>query len=122
MTQQTSSPDSVTEFTAPASKERIASIAQALERHNIEAIVVDTGAEARERVLSMLLEGSTNSTIYARKAGQCGNQEIHRSTTRGWMTIQGSLEPDPHRLQLGGLRCAHATSPWPMSRGYRTPS
>jgi hypothetical protein len=58
MTQQTSSPDSVTEFTAPASEERIASVAQALERHNIEAVVVGTGAEARERVLSMLPEGA----------------------------------------------------------------
>jgi LUD domain len=54
MTQPTSSPDLVTEFTARASEERIASVAEALGRHNIEAIIVDTGAEARERVLSVI--------------------------------------------------------------------
>ena len=58
MTQRTSSPDSLTEFTAPASEDRIAGVAGALGRHNIEAIVVGTGAEARERVLSMLPEGA----------------------------------------------------------------
>ena len=38
-------------FTAPASGDRIARVAEALARHNIEAIVVGTGAEAREHVL-----------------------------------------------------------------------
>jgi len=45
-------------FTAPAAEERIAGVAAALERHNIEAIVVDTGAEARARVLAMIPDGS----------------------------------------------------------------
>ena len=45
-------------FTAPASPERIAKVAEALARHNIEAVVVATGAEARERVLAMLPEGA----------------------------------------------------------------
>jgi hypothetical protein len=45
-------------FTEAASTERIDRVAEALARHNIEAMVVDTGAEARERVLSMLPEGA----------------------------------------------------------------
>jgi hypothetical protein len=45
-------------YTARAPEERIAGVAAALERHNIEAIVVDTGAEARARVLAMIPDGS----------------------------------------------------------------
>jgi hypothetical protein len=45
-------------FTAAAPPERVDRVAEALGRHNIEAIVVDTGAEARERVLSMVPEGA----------------------------------------------------------------
>jgi LUD domain len=45
-------------YTAPAPAERIERVAEALGRHNIEAIVVGTGAEARERVLSMVPEGA----------------------------------------------------------------
>jgi len=45
-------------FTAPAPTERIDGVAEALRGHNIEAIVVETGAEARERVLAMLPEGA----------------------------------------------------------------
>jgi acyl-CoA hydrolase len=46
------------EFTAPASAERIERLAATLESHNIEAIVVATGAEARDRVLAMIPIGS----------------------------------------------------------------
>jgi hypothetical protein len=45
-------------FTAPAPDERIARVAAALERHNIEAIVVDSGADARARVLAMIPDGT----------------------------------------------------------------
>jgi hypothetical protein len=45
-------------FTAPAPAERIERVAEALGRHNIEAVVVESGAEARERVLSMVPEGA----------------------------------------------------------------
>lgn len=45
-------------FTAAAPTERIDRVAEALGRHNIEAVVVGTGAEARERVLGMLPEGA----------------------------------------------------------------
>jgi len=41
-------------FTAPASSERIAKVVAALERHNIEGGVVDTGADARARILAMI--------------------------------------------------------------------
>jgi hypothetical protein len=45
-------------FTAAPPPERIDRVAEALQHHNIEAIVVDTGAEARARVLEMLPEGA----------------------------------------------------------------
>src|SRR6202795_3970850 len=45
-------------FTAAAPTERIDRVAEALRDHNIEAIIVGTGAEARERVLGMLPEGA----------------------------------------------------------------
>ena len=45
-------------FTAPAPDERIARVAEVLERHNIEAVVVDTGAEARSRILAMIPDGA----------------------------------------------------------------
>jgi hypothetical protein len=45
-------------FTAPAPAERIERVADALGRHNIEAIVVETGGEARELVMSMFPEGA----------------------------------------------------------------
>jgi LUD domain len=45
-------------FTAAAPPDRIDRVAEALGRHNIEVIVVDTGVEARERVLAMLPEGA----------------------------------------------------------------
>jgi hypothetical protein len=45
-------------FTAAATTERIDRVAEALGRNNIEAIVVGTGAEARERVLEMLPQGA----------------------------------------------------------------
>ncbi len=58
MIQQPIQPTAITAFTAPAPEERIAGVAAALVRHNIEAIVVDTGAEARARVLAMIPESS----------------------------------------------------------------
>jgi hypothetical protein len=45
-------------FTAAATTERIDRVAEALGRNNIEAIVVGTGAEARERVLGMVPQGA----------------------------------------------------------------
>jgi hypothetical protein len=45
-------------FTAAAPSERVDLVAEALGRHNIQAIVVGTGAEARERVLGMLPQGA----------------------------------------------------------------
>jgi hypothetical protein len=45
-------------FSASASEEAIETVAAALAANNIEAIVVDTGEEARERVLAMVPEGA----------------------------------------------------------------
>ena len=45
-------------FTAAAPSARIEHVAAALEAHNIEAIVVADGAEARERVIAMIPKGA----------------------------------------------------------------
>jgi hypothetical protein len=49
---------SQTDFSAPASEAAIEGVAAALTANNIEAIVVDSGDEARERVLAMVPEGA----------------------------------------------------------------
>ena len=49
---------SIESFSAPASEAAIDAVAAALTANNIEAIVVDTGEEARERVLEMVPEGA----------------------------------------------------------------
>jgi hypothetical protein len=46
------------EYATAASEDDIAAVVAALERNNIEAVVVDTGAEARERVLAMIPKGA----------------------------------------------------------------
>jgi hypothetical protein len=58
MTTATTSPTTSAEFEARASADRIERLAETLERHNIEAIVVATGAEARDRVLAMIPIGA----------------------------------------------------------------
>jgi hypothetical protein len=58
MTGETQSPAAPLQFTTPASNERIERVAGALERHKIEAVIVATGAEARERVLAMIPDGA----------------------------------------------------------------
>ena len=45
-------------YTEPASDDDIEAVAAALAAHNIEAVVVDTAEEARERVLALIPEGS----------------------------------------------------------------
>ncbi len=47
-----------TDFSAPASEAAIEGVAAALIANNIEAIVVDTGDEARDRVLAMVPQGA----------------------------------------------------------------
>jgi L-lactate utilization protein LutC len=58
MTNAPASPTTPADFEAPSPIDRIERVAEALERHNIEAIVVATGAEARERVLAMVPLGA----------------------------------------------------------------
>jgi LUD domain len=58
MTNASASPTTPADFAAPSPTDRIERVAEALERHNIEAIVVATGAEARGRVLAMIPPGA----------------------------------------------------------------
>lgn len=48
----------VTDFAAAASEEAVDAVAAALTANNIEAIVVDTGEEARARVLALVPKGA----------------------------------------------------------------
>jgi hypothetical protein len=57
----TGTPDSASAantFAKAASSDEIDAVAAALERNNIEAVVVETADEARERVLAMIPEGA----------------------------------------------------------------
>ena len=45
-------------FATAASSEEIDAVAAALERNNIEAVIVDTADEAQKRVLAMIPEGA----------------------------------------------------------------
>ena len=58
MTATTTLPRTSAEFESPASADRIERLAETLKGHNIEAIVVATGAEARDRVLAMIPIGA----------------------------------------------------------------
>ena len=58
MTDRTKSPIAALPFTTAAADERIERVADALERHKIEAVIVATGAEARARVLTMIPDGA----------------------------------------------------------------
>ncbi|MGZ6314170.1 MAG: LUD domain-containing protein [Candidatus Limnocylindrales bacterium] len=58
---ETRTPDSTSAgntFASAASSDEIDAVTAALERNNIEAIVVDTADEARKRVLAMIPEGA----------------------------------------------------------------
>ncbi len=48
----------MTDFAAAASEEAIDAVAAALTANNIETIVVDTGEEARPRVLALVPDGA----------------------------------------------------------------
>jgi YkgG family uncharacterized protein len=48
----------MTDFSAPASEERIQRAAGALRANNIEAVVVDTGADAKREVLARIPDGA----------------------------------------------------------------
>jgi len=60
--------------------ERIDHVAQALRANNIEAIVVDTGAEARRRILELIPEGAEVHTAVSKTLEDIGLfAELHES-------------------------------------------
>lgn len=68
------------EFARVASDERIAATAAALERNGVRAIVVDTGAEARSQVRSLLADGAevfNNTSMTLQSIGVA--EDIERS-------------------------------------------
>jgi hypothetical protein len=75
-------PERVTARPAPASEEDIAAVAAALHHAHIEAIVVDTAAEARERVLAMVPEGSEVHWAKSKTLEDMDLPEIFLDTTR----------------------------------------
>ncbi len=75
-------PSPAAEPPAPASEEDIAAVAAALGHNHIEAVVVDTGAEARERVLALVPEGSEVHWAKSRTLDDLGLPEVFLDTTR----------------------------------------
>src|SRR5512146_2715392 len=69
------------EFTRLASEDQIAKTAQALEANGIHAIVVETGEEAREYVLSMIPPGKEVYNPPSRTADQIGLTEAIQTAT-----------------------------------------
>jgi hypothetical protein len=66
----------------PASEEDIQAVAAALGHNHIEAIVVDTGAEARERVLGLVPEGSEVHWAKSKTLDDLGLTDIFLDTAR----------------------------------------
>jgi hypothetical protein len=66
----------------PAAEDDIQAVAAALGHNHIEAIVVDTGAEARERVLGLVPEGSEVHWAKSKTLDDLGLTEIFLDTTR----------------------------------------
>lgn len=66
----------------PAPEEDIEAVAVALGHNHIEAIVVDTGAEARERVLALVPEGSEVHWAKSKTLDDLGLPEVFLDTAR----------------------------------------
>ena len=73
---------SAADASAPASEDDIQAVAAALGHNHIEAVVVDTGAEARERVLALVPEGSEVHWAKSRTLDDLGLTEIFLDTAR----------------------------------------
>src|SRR4051812_45830710 len=65
-----------------ASEETIQAVAAALGHNHIEAIVVDTGAEARERVLGLVPKGSEVHWAKSKTLEDLGLTEAFLDTSR----------------------------------------
>jgi hypothetical protein len=64
------------EYAAAASADDIAAVVAALERNNIEAVVVDTGAEAHDCVLAMIPKGAEVHWAKSKTLDDLGLTEI----------------------------------------------
>lgn len=77
-----SAPASGHETPGPAPDEAIEAVVAALEHNHIEALVVDKAVEARERVLSLVPEGSEVHWAKSKTLDDLGLTEIFLDTTR----------------------------------------
>jgi LUD domain len=66
----------------PAPEESIQAVAAALGHNHIEAVVVDTGAEARERVIGLVPAGSEVHWAKSRTLEELGLTEVFLDATR----------------------------------------
>ncbi|HEX9495968.1 MAG TPA: LUD domain-containing protein [Candidatus Limnocylindria bacterium] len=77
------------DFSAPASEERIQRAAAALREHNIETIVVDTGAEAKQAVLERIPDGAEVHSAASKSLQATGIQaELEASPRVTWLRNQ----------------------------------
>jgi hypothetical protein len=79
----------VTDFAAPALEERIQRAASALRANNIDAIVVDTGADAKREVLQRIPDGAEVHTGASKTLQQAGIvAELEASPKITWLRTQ----------------------------------
>ena len=102
----------------PASEEAIQAVAAALGHNHIEAIVVDTGAEARERVLALVPEGSEVHWAKSKTLDDLGLTETFldtaASTRFGPITWRWTARPRAARSARSARRrtsCSGASRP-----------
>ena len=79
----------MTDFTTPASEERIQRAAAALRAHNIEAIVVDAGADAKRETLARIPDGAEVHSGSSKTLQQIGIvAELEASPRITWLRTQ----------------------------------
>jgi YkgG family uncharacterized protein len=81
--------DPVADWSAPVSEERIQRAAAALRANNIEAVVVDTGADAKREALARIPDGSEVHTGASQSLQQIGLvAELEASPKITWLRTQ----------------------------------
>lgn len=84
-------------FDAIADQESITKVTSALKEHGIQSIVVDTGAQAHEKVLELIPKGVSVMNGSSRTLEQIGFIEHLKSGDHGWNNMHETIvtEKDP---------------------------
>ncbi len=104
--------ESTVDFTSPASEERIQRAAAALRANNIEAVVVDTAADAKREVLERIPDGAEVHSGASKTLQQTGIQaELEASPRITWLRKQlSSMDRATQGREIRRLGAAPETS------------